>query len=56
MTVIRCRKFAGNFDEILLFKATWNSQKKACYGCIESIYDDILSIKQKHYCISILYI
>jgi len=23
------------------------------YDCIESIYDDILSIKQKHYCINI---
>jgi len=52
--VMSCRKAAGNFNEILLFKATWKSQNKiAYYGCIESIYDDILSIKQKHYCISI---
>jgi len=28
-------------------------KKIVYYGCIESIYDDILSIKQKHYCISI---
>lgn len=51
--VIRSTKVAGNFYEILLFIATSNSQKIVCYGCIESIYDDILSIKQKHYCISI---
>jgi len=32
------------------------TKKIVCYGCTESIYDDILSIKQKHYCISIFYI